>query len=175
MKVLSMTTNKNKAFTLLELLVTVMILGLLAMLSISNVLNTVPEFETDEDSKKVEQALRQARSIAIRESRNINADFSSAINNKGDNGGIITIEQADGTIIKSIVLSHNVLFNSSTSTISDNKVAFDYLGQPVDNTGEVTGFTEDNNLVTISFYKSNAPKYSKNILISPVTGNTRLF
>ncbi len=85
----------------------------------------------------MEQALKEARSNAIKKSCTVNADFSNAVGNNGQNGGIIEIKDPDGTVLDSVILSHNIYLNTASSTIQDNKVFFDYRGEPVDSSGVI--------------------------------------
>ena len=161
----------STGFTLFELLITVFIAGLISLLAISNVLSQIPNFKVKEDIKSVEQALKKARSSAIKKSCIINADFSKALNNNGENGGIIEITEQDGTVLDSVTLNHNSLLNQSSSTIQNNIVAFDYRGQPLDSTGATDGFNNTNNGITISYYDGSDPKFSESLTILPITGN----
>ncbi|OGH99919.1 MAG: hypothetical protein A2039_08770 [Candidatus Melainabacteria bacterium GWA2_34_9] len=163
--------KKHIGFTLLELLITVFIAGLISLLAINSVLSQIPNFKVKEDIKTVEQVLKKARSNAIKKSCVINADFSKALNNNGENGGIIEITEQDGTVLDSVSLSRNSLLNPSSSTIQNNIVAFDYRGQPLDNTGVTDGFNNTNNRITISFYGGSTPKFSESLTILPITGN----
>lgn len=163
--------NKNTGFTLLELLITVLILGIISMLSISTVLSQVPGFKVKEDIKNVEQIIKKARSSAIKKSCTINADFSKALTNNGENGGIIEIKEQDGTVLDSVTLSHNILINTALTNIQNNNIAFDYRGQPLDNTGSSDGFDNTNNKVTISYYDGTTAKSTESLTVLPMTGN----
>jgi len=151
----------STGFTLFELLITVFIAGLISLLAISNVLSQIPNFKVKEDIKTVEQALKKARSSAIKK----------ALNNNGENGGIIEITEQDGTVLDSVTLNHNSLLNQSSSTIQNNIIAFDYRGQPLDSTGATDGFNNTNNGITISYYDGSDPKFSESLTILPITGN----
>ena len=163
--------KKTTGFTLLELLITILIIGLISSLAVSSVLTQIPNFKVKEDIKSVEQALKKARSIAIKKSCIINADFSKALNNNGEEGGVIEIKDTNGTVLDSVALNHNSLLNASLSTIQNNIVAFDYRGQPVDSNGLVDGFNATNNKITISYYDRSSPKFSRSLIILPMTGN----
>jgi len=163
--------KKHIGFTLFELLITVFVAGLISLLAMSSILSQIPNFKVKEDIKSVEQALKKARSSAIKKSCIINADFSKALNNNGENGGIIEITEADGTVLDSVTLSHNSLLNTSSSTIQNNIVAFDYRGQPLDSAGTVDGFNNTNNNITISYYDGTNPIFSESLTVLPMTGN----
>lgn len=163
--------KKTTGFTLLELLITILIIGLISSFAISSVLTQIPNFKVKEDIKSVEQALKKARSSAIKKSCIINADFSKAFSNNGEEGGIIEIKDTNGTLLDTVALSHNSLLNTSLSTIQNNIVSFDYRGQPVDSSGLVDGFNAANNKITISYYGGSTPKFSASLIVLPMTGN----
>lgn len=164
--------KQNNGFTLLELLITCIIIGIISLLSINSVMAQIPNFKVNEDIKNVEQVLKKTRSIAIKKSCTIKTDFSKAFNNNGtDIGGIIEIKDSNGNILDSISLNHNVYLNTASSTIQNNSVSFDYRGQPVDNAGSISNFNNTNNLITVSYYYGNIIKASKSLKVLPMTGN----
>ena len=163
--------KKNNGFTLLELLTSFVVIGLITSIAMSNALSQNPNLKVRADIKMAEQALKKARGIAIKKSCTIKADFSSALANNGNNGGIINIEDSNGNILDSVVLDRNVLFNANSSTLQNNYVSFDYRGEPVNSSGVVSGFNNTNNTVTISYYQGNSVKASKSVTVLPMTGN----
>lgn len=161
----------HSGFTLLELLVTFVILGIISLLAINGTIQQIPDFKVKEDVETVEQALKIARSTAIKKSCIIEADFSKASGNNGENGGIIEVKDQNGNIYESFVLNHNVYLNPSATTLENNVVDFDYRGTPIDNSGSAEGFDSSNNTVSISYYDGYNIKVSKNLKILPMTGN----
>lgn len=157
-------------FTLLEILICVLIIGIISLVAVPNILSQVKEFELKQDISTVQQLIKETRSIAITRSRTVYIDFSQANANYGENGGLIQIKQNDGTVISQSYLSYNVLYNTSASTIQNQKIIWDFRGQPVDSTGSTAGFTTSNNKITISCYKNSQPILSRFVTVSPITG-----
>lgn len=162
---------KKTAFTLMELLVTIFVISVLSFVVLNNVLAQIPELKTQEDIKTLEQALKQARSSAIKISSTVKVDFSTAARrHESYRGGEIKIKKTDGTVISSIYLNENVLYNTSKSSIENSVVWFDFRGQPVDESGLTNEFTTNNNKITISYYDGDAVKASRSLRITPLTG-----
>jgi hypothetical protein len=129
------------------------------------------EFTLDKNTQALEQSIKEARSIALKKSRLIYIDFSQAATNHDDSGGLIQIKQNDGTLISDSYLDKNILFDSTSSTVTGSKITFDYMGQPVGDSNLPENFTESNNKVTVKY---NGSSLSKSITISPVTGATSI-
>lgn len=158
---------KKSGFSLIELLITVALISVVSTMAIGTIFVDIPEHKVQDGLKDVEQIIKQAKSIAMRESTTIIVDFSSAASNQGDNGGLIEIEASDGTVFASYYLKKDVVFDSGSSTISGSELRLDYFGQPVDNAGAVTGFTDSNNTIALNY----SDVYTETIQIEPVTGN----
>ncbi|MDD3012075.1 MAG: prepilin-type N-terminal cleavage/methylation domain-containing protein [Candidatus Gastranaerophilales bacterium] len=162
---------KTKGFTLFEVLITCVIVGAVACIAIPQIMPYLSEFTLNKNTQTLEQSVKEARSTALKKSRLIYIDFSQAATNHDDSGGLIQIKQNDGTVISESYLDKNILFDSSSSTIANNKVTFDYMGQPVGDSNLPENFTESNNTITV---KNNDSALSKSITISPITGATSI-
>ena len=155
-------------FTLLEVLICTLIIGIISLLAVPNILSQIKEFELEQDVSTVKQLIKESRSIAITRSRTIYIDFSQANINHSENGGLIQIKQNDGTVISQSYLSYNILYNTSTSTIQNQKIIFNFQGQPVDSTGSISGFTTSNNKITIGAYKNNNLVSSRSMSVTKI-------
>jgi Tfp pilus assembly protein FimT len=165
-----MKLEHKKAFTLMELLVIFVIIGILSLIGIPGLMSQLKDFQVKEDMMKVEQAIKEARSTAITASSTHLIDFSEANTNHGTNGGLIKVKKADGTVISELYLTKGVLYNSGSSNIASNVIRFDFKGQPVGSSGLTSEFTDSNNRVTISYISGTTPLVSKSLIVSPVTG-----
>ncbi|MFH0703252.1 MAG: type II secretion system protein [bacterium] len=168
-----MKKNQKKAFTLLELLISLVIVGIVSLITIPNILTQIKVFQVKEDISNIEQVLKEARSTSINKSRSIYIDFSQANIHHGADGGLVQIKQNE-TVLSEFYLSDDVLYNVTRSTLSNNKMGFDYRGQPIKSSGSVEGFTENNNTITISYYKDADPLVSKSLTVNPITGNIEI-
>ncbi|OGI25417.1 MAG: hypothetical protein A2287_06685 [Candidatus Melainabacteria bacterium RIFOXYA12_FULL_32_12] len=169
-----MRKNSKQAFTLLEVLITFVIAGIIALMAIPTLMGQIKDWQVKEDILKVEQAIKEARSNAITRSRTCLIDFSQASTSNGQDGGLVQVKQGNGTLISQFYLSKNVLYNSTSSTISSNVIRFDFRGQPVDSSGATSGFTTSTNQVTISYYKGSTALASKSTTVTPVTGYAKI-
>lgn len=169
-----MKRDYKQGFTLLEVLITLVIIGVLSFIAVPSLMHQIKDWQVKEDVLKVEQAIKEARSNAITRSRTCFLDFSQASTHNGTNGGLVQVKQSDNTLISQSYLSDNVLYNSSASTIPSDEIRFDFRGQPVDNSGATTGFTTSTNQVTISYYSESTAIASRSISITPVTGYTTI-
>lgn len=166
-----MRCNK-KAFTLLEVMITLLIAGIISMLAVPNILTLIKDFQVKEGLLDMEQAVKQARNIAISKSRTVIIDFSQAGTNHDTSGGLMQIKQKDGTVLSQLYFKKNVLYNAGLSNIQGNKIIFNFQGKPVDDSDSVSGFTTGNNKVTISYYGTNGSVLaSKYLKIIPETGS----
>ncbi|EKE04148.1 MAG: hypothetical protein ACD_20C00101G0001 [uncultured bacterium] len=167
-----MKRDYKQGFTMLEALITLVIIGVLSLIAVPSLMHQIKDWRVKEDSLIVEQAIKEARSNAITRSRTCLLDFSQAATHNGTNGGLVQVKQNDGTVISQFYLSDNVLYNNSASTISGDEIRFDFRGQPVDSSGATSGFTTSTNQVTISYYSGSTAIASKSITVTPVTGYT---
>ena len=166
-----MGSSAKKAFTLLEAMVSLLIVGILLAIAIPSIGSQIKSYQVKEDIMMVEQILKEARNLAITKSRTVYADFSEASVNHGESGGLIKVSQINGRILTETALGKNVFFNQGSSTINGRRVIFNFHGQPVDSGGLTSGFTRSNNKITISYYNSRGVvKASKSLTVSPVTG-----
>lgn len=165
-----MRKNYKEGFTFLEAIITVVIIGVIALMGIPALLDQLKDFQVKTDISKVQQAVKEARSSAITRSSICKVDFSQANVNHGDEGGLIQVKNNSGTVLSEIYLSRNVLYDSSSSTIENDILSFDFKGQPITSTGVPADFTQSNNTVTISYYKGSTPVASKSFRVIPVTG-----
>ena len=140
-------------------------------MAVSSALSDIPQHRVNDALIDVEQIIKQAKSIAVRESRTIITDFSSATANHNDDGGLIQIKQTDNTVILSVYLYKNILFSAGGSTVDSSEIRFDYLGQPIDYTNDVSGISDSNNLITINYSKNGNTCCARSLRIEPVTGN----
>jgi len=162
---------KKEGFTLFEIIITCVIIGAIACIAIPQIMPYLSEFSLNKNTQALEQSIKEARSIALKKSRLVYIDFSQAATNHDDSGGLIQIKQNDGTVISESYLDKNILFDSSSSTIANNKVTFDYMGQPVGDSNLPENFIESNNKITVKYSGSDL---SKSITISPITGATSI-
>lgn len=161
----------KNGFNLTELLVTMAIISALSFIAIPPLLPKIKEFSLKENVLTVTQVLNETRSLAIKKSARVYADFSQAGTNHENTGGLIQIVQGDGTILSQVYLDQNILFNSSQSSIQNKSVNFDYKGRPVDSTNNTDNFTSSNNTIAVSYYNlSNQAIHTKTIKIAPMTG-----
>lgn len=163
--------KSRKGYSLTELLTALVIIGVISTIATSNLLTNIHKHTVQNDIMQVEQAIKLARSNAVKTSSIIEADFTKATTNNGDDGGIIEIKKSDGAVLTSVALSKNVQLNSTGSTIANKKIIFDFRGQPIDSTGDTDGFTDSNNKVTISYYRNSSPVFSKSLSVKPMIGD----
>lgn len=161
--------KKFKAFNLSELVVTVAIIGIASTISVPKLFPMIKEFRVKENVLATEQAIKEARSIAIKKSSTIYIDFSKATSTTTSSGGLIEIkDDADDSVLKQIYLDEKTIYNATQSTIDNSVIYFDYKGRPVDSSGDLAGFSTSNNQVSIS--NSGSDKIIKSLTISPITG-----
>ena len=162
---------RKNGLTLAELIVTCLVVSIMSTLAVSSAISDIPQHKVNDALIDIEQVINQAKSIAVRESRTIITDFSSATTNHNDNGGLIQIKQTDNTVILSVYLYKNILFSAGGSTVDSSEIRFDYLGQPVDDTNDINGISDSNNLITINYSKNGNIYCARSLRIEPVTGN----
>jgi prepilin-type N-terminal cleavage/methylation domain-containing protein len=156
-------------YSLLELSVVTVIVGVTSAVAMSTVWQSIPTIEAKEGLRTVEQTLLLAKSTAIRLSQTIIVDLSQAKSNHNNNGGIIEIKNTAGTVINTYYLNKNVLIDNSSTT--GNYVLFDFRGQPVGSSGNTSAITSSNNTLVVTYNKGNGSLALKQLEISPVTGN----
>ncbi|HSA06464.1 MAG TPA: hypothetical protein P5556_04735 [Candidatus Gastranaerophilales bacterium] len=166
--------KKYKAYTVVELIITAVVITVIASIAISPVLKDLPEHKVKNDIITIERSLKIGKSEATKTSGTVIVDFSQATTNNGENGGLIQIKDSEGTVLDSFFLTKNALFNPESSTIANNEVRFDFKGQPVDSAGSTDNFTTFSNTIVISYYKDGNPIASKSLKISPVTGSVEI-
>lgn len=162
---------KTKGFTLLEALIVCVIMGIIGTISIPQIIPYLSELSLNKNTLTLEQAVKEARSTALKKSRLIYIDFSQATTNHDDLGGLIQIKQNDGTVISQSYFDKDIVFDSASSTIENSKITFDYMGQPVGGSNLPENFTESKNKITVKHTGSNL---INSIKISPVTGATSI-
>ncbi len=166
--------KKNTGYSLMELMITVALIGIVSALAISPLLQDVPQHKVNNDIILVNQAIRTAKSTAIRTSETTTIDFSSADSAYGSKGGRILVRDNSGAIIKDFILNNGVLYNSTASTIASNKVIFNFKGQPVDSTGSTAGFDSSNNTVAVSAYNGTSAVATRILTVNPLTGSVEI-
>lgn len=166
--------SKNKGFSLLELIITSVIIVVVSTIAISPLMDDVPEQKVRNDIILVEQAIKRAKSIAVRTSETVTVDFSSATAAYNGQGGRILIKNSDGTVVEDYILDSNVFYNPEYSTIENNQIIFDYKGQPVDSSGTTSGFSTDSNTVIISAYQGERNTANKTLMVRPFTGTVEI-
>lgn len=170
-----MEKQRKKAFTLLELLTVIVIGGIVATISIPNLVPQMRELSVERGAMQVEQAINEARSFAIKKSRNVYIDFSQANANQENNGGLVQIlQENDNSILYDFSLEKNVIFKNESSTINNNRVTFDYQGQPLGPSGNASGFDDTNNIIYIGYSKIDKNVPSKKLTITPFTASVTL-
>ena len=161
----------KRGFTLLEVLVSIMIISTISIVGIPKLLPLIKEFSIKENTAQVITAINESRNTAIRRSGLIYIDFSQANTNHDDKGGLIKIFKGDDTLVSQIYLDKNVIYNSNQSTIQSNIIYFDYKGRPSDDQENINNFTSENNRVAVSYINNKGSVVLTKILdISPFTG-----
>lgn len=156
--------------TLLELLVTVTVIAVISSMAITPVFKEIPKWNAKESALIVKQALNIAQSKAMKTSQTVIVNFSGATSSVDGKGALIEIKDNNLNVISSYYLNQNVLYNPSISTIPDTEFRFNYMGEPVDSSGDINGIDEANNKIGISSYSSSSAKYSYTLTIAPITG-----
>ncbi len=165
--------RKKSGFTLFELLVALFIIGVMASIAIPDIFLRLKNHQLDQNIDLVKQSVKDARSYAIKKSQNIIIDFTEAQENQGDNGGLVKIVDVDNNLISQVSLTKNVLF-SSDSNIANDKVYFNFKGEPVDSSGIASNFTDTTNKITIGYFgNSSDALISHSIYINPYTGTIK--
>lgn len=162
----------KKGFTLLEVCIAVVLIGILSLMAMSDLWQSIPALESRQGIKQVQEILIAARNKAVKKSSTVIVDFSAASNAQNGKGGIIEIELPDGTVVESHYLNKNVLLNTSSTTVGTS-VRFNYRGQPVDSSGSASAVTDSNNNVAVSFYRNGTALYTKSLKIMPFTGQVK--
>ena len=67
--------NSSKGFTLLELMVVVVVIGLMAMITAPNLVNGLPTYRIKAAARDCTSQLRYARSLAIKDKRDVTVSF----------------------------------------------------------------------------------------------------
>jgi len=158
-------------FTLFEVLITFAIIAAIACMTIPQILPYITEYSLNKNAQYLEQTIKEARSLAIKKSCLVYIDLSQATTNHDEFGGLVQIKQNDGTVLSENYLDKNIFFDSASSTIANNKIFFDYLGEPVGNLNKPENFTEPNNKISVKYERSNL---LRSITISPITGATSI-
>ena len=166
--------RKHKGFSLVELIIATIVVGVVASMAMAPVFGDLPEHKVKNDIITVEQALKIAKSEAAKTSDTVTADFALAASNNGEHGGLIQIKASDGVVLTSFSLNKSVLYNSGASTIANNQVRFDYRGQPIDSLGDVSGFTTAANTIAISFHDKHGIAATETLKVQPLTGNIKI-
>lgn len=142
--------KKNKGFTLAEMLITVLIIGIIAMLSIAPLMTFVAKTRLSHNAHIAAQIIQEAQNHARTKSKYIYVLFSRS-NVKIPYSNLISYD-----------FESKVYYDSSGSTIPSSIVYFDYKGNTL-NIGSTT------NKIKICYGTSSCSIY-KTLTITPVTG-----
>ena len=103
--------KKNSGFTLIEMLVAVIIIGVLAGASVPNILGLLNRNRINTSISELESGLRQAQKQAVRLGKRCEIDVNDdGLSNAGVDG-------VDGCLLSTIVLHDLVELNSNRDTI----------------------------------------------------------
>ncbi|MEW5820083.1 MAG: prepilin-type N-terminal cleavage/methylation domain-containing protein [Cyanobacteriota bacterium] len=157
---------KKNGFTLLELLVTILIIGIVVGISTLPALTLVAKNKLNNAATSVKQMVQEAQSYATTKSTNINLIFSDSS---------ISIQTEDGTDLNTYNFEDNIKFDSTNSGFDNNTLIFNYKGSPVDASGDSNSFSADDLKFTLCYHSSNNDtcKYSKTLYVAPITGTVK--
>lgn len=158
---------KKQGFTMMELLVAIVIIAIILVIASNPLFAFLSQTKTKQNAISLEQLMLQARSTAKTRSENIDVLFSTdkaeAVNSNGE-------------VVNSVIFEDKIKYDATQSTISGNKITFNFQGSPLGADGEPSSFTEDSGKITICYYSETNENclYSKTITILPVTGIVKL-
>ena len=161
---------KNKGFTLIEILMVVVILGISAMVAIP-MLGSGASMQMRSAANKIAADIEYAKSMAISRQQNYTVNFDMSNNS-------YQIQDSSGTVISDPMKSSDdfdVDFDKvpSLSAVSisaidfdgESSITFDYLGSPYAGSTSSTPLIDGSDGITIS-----AGDMDFEIIVEPVTG-----
>lgn len=167
--------NKQKGFTLLEMLITIALAGILATLSIPNVLGLISKSNLDQSLEILQSSLQDGQKQAIR--RSLSCTFY--MKKIGDNYALYYDTSIDSSVGSKSCLSsasdlggglYGVTFSKDiviANNLDSDKVKFSYQGSPVQlRASPTTG------PATIVVYSTETTQ-RRCIIISPIIGVIR--
>jgi len=128
----------NKGFTLIELTVTLALLGIMSAISIPSYFSWLPRHRLQTSVRHIYDDMNMARSRAVK----TNADIGIQFNTSNENYRIFIDANQDQTLVDTVdtVLSTGTLENDvdiTGSTFTNNTYGFNSRGMSAGGTGEV--------------------------------------
>ena len=157
---------RNNGFTLMELMVTVLIIGVVVSISLMTSNGFIGKNKLNNAITSTKQLIQEAQSYAKTKSINMQVVFSS-------NG--VTVQSEDGDSYNQYDFEDNVFYSPDNSTIDSEILTFNFKGSPLGSDGEIGTFTNSVNSITLCYSgDSSTCKYDKTILVAPLTGATSI-
>jgi prepilin-type N-terminal cleavage/methylation domain-containing protein len=89
--------KKQKGFSLVELMIVIGIIGIIIAISTPNIVTGLPKYRVKSAARDLTSKIRKARSIAVKEHRNITIVFDTANNRYSIDGKWFPVEK-DGNV-----------------------------------------------------------------------------
>jgi prepilin-type N-terminal cleavage/methylation domain-containing protein len=157
---------KQRGFTLTELLVTVVIIGVIAGIASVPLMQFFAKTKLKNDAIAVGQILQEAQNHARSKSVDVQVIFSSSS---------VTVEREDTSEeLNSFQFSDGVKYDTSNSGLAT--IVFDFKGSPMGSTygDDATTFTNANGKIVICYTDNNGNCVtSKTLYVKPLTGAVR--
>ena len=111
--------ENNKAFTLVELIVAMVVIAIMATIAIPAYRTWIKKRDVENDIKIAHIFIQEARAKAFTEKRSYVIGFNS-----GTNTGKVLEQRTGGNVVKSINLKYNLKFKSGTTINIDTRGTF---------------------------------------------------
>lgn len=155
--------KKNIGFTLLELLVTIVVLGIVVLIASVPLLDFLARNKVKHNTIAVKQFLQEAQNYAKARSTEISVFFTDSQ---------MTIETASGAQLNSLSFEENIKYDASSSGLTSDRLIYNFKGSPIiTSDAEPEDFQTDNGKITICYFGGDGDcNFSNTLFVNPLTG-----
>jgi len=144
--------KKNSGFTALDLLITLLIIGVIVLIAIMPLLSFISKNKLKHNSIAASQVIQEAQNYARTKSKYVRVVFTQSS---------VMVPSSTSYYTK-YDFENNIFYSLSGTTVPNGIIYFNFKGMPV-------GITSSTNKIRICYGASSCQSY-KTLVIAPVTG-----